>query len=197
MIVAANKRVIGCVAVADTLKENAKEVIKGLQMRGLEVYMLTGDNERVAGAIASQIGIKKFFAEVLPADKANKIKELQKEGKVVAMVGDGINDAPALTQADVGIAIGSGTDVAIEAGNIVIIGKDLREIVAAIEVSKKTIGKIRQNLLWAYIYNIVGIPVAAFGLLSPEIAGAAMALSSVSVVTSSLMLKRYKLKIKK
>ena len=193
MIVAFKRKIVGVIAVADTLKENAALVIRELKAKKLEVYMLTGDNERVARAIASQIGINNIFAEVLPEDKVQKIKELQRKGRVVAMVGDGINDAPALTQADIGIAIGSGTDVAIEAGNIVIIGKDLREITKAITISRKTIGKVKQNLFWAYIYNTVGIPVAAFGLLNPEIAGAAMALSSVSVITSSLLLKKAKI----
>lgn len=193
MVVAYKKKIVGIIAVADTLKENASLVIRELKEKNLEVYMLTGDNERVARAIALQIGIDKIFAEVLPEDKVQKIRELQRKGRVVAMVGDGINDAPALTQADIGIAIGSGTDVAIEAGNIVIIGKDLREITKAIVISRKTIGKVKQNLFWAYIYNTVGIPVAALGFLNPEIAGAAMALSSVSVVASSLLLKKAKI----
>ncbi|MEK6853032.1 MAG: heavy metal translocating P-type ATPase, partial [Nanoarchaeota archaeon] len=193
MLIAVNKKIAGLIGVADTLKENAYETIMKLKEMELEVYMLTGDNERTAKAIAKEAGIEKVIANVLPAEKIERIKEFQEQGKIVSMVGDGINDAPALTQADIGIAIGSGTDVAIEAGNIVIIGKDLREIVKAINLSKKTIGKVKQNLFWAYFYNVVAIPVAALGLLNPEIAGAAMALSSVSVVTSSLLLKKAKI----
>jgi len=194
-IVALNKKILGLIAISDTLKENSREVVNYFIQKGIEVYMITGDNARVAHSVAENIGMKKenVMAEVMPEDKIEKIRELQKHGKIVAMVGDGINDAPAITLADVGIAIGSGTDVAIEAGNIVILGNDLREIVKAIEISKKTVRKIKQNLFWAFFYNIIGIPVAAFGLLSPEIAGAAMALSSVSVVTSSLLLKRAKI----
>jgi len=161
--------------------------------------MLTGDNERVAKAIASQLGIKKVLAEVLPEHKENEIKKLKKQGKVVAMVGDGINDAPALAQADIGIAIGSGTDIALETGNIVLIKNDLRDIVTSIDLSKYTVKKIKQNLFWAFFYNTAGIPIAAGilypftgFLLNPMIAGAAMALSSVSVVSNSLLMKTYK-----
>jgi Cu+-exporting ATPase len=202
MILALDRKVEGIIAVADTLKENSAEAVRTLQKMGIEVIMLTGDNPRTANAIARQIGITRVLAEVLPGDKAEEVKKLQQEGKKVAMVGDGINDAPALTQADIGIALGSGTDIAMEAGKIVLIKDDLRDVVTAIDVSKRTVNKIKQNLFWAFIYNTVGVPVGAGilypftrFLISPELAALFMAISSVSVTLSSLTMKWYKPKM--
>ena len=193
MLVAGGKTLLGFIAVADTLKENAGQVITGLKGIGVEVVMLTGDNERTARAIGARIGIERIVANILPGDKANVIKELQAQGKVVAMVGDGINDAPALAQADIGIAIGSGSDVAKETGGIILVRDDLMDVIKSIQLSRATMRKIKQNLFWAFFYNSVGIPIAAFGLLNPIIAAAAMALSSLSVVGNSALLKRVKI----
>ena len=199
MILAVGKKIFGIIAVADVLKENSKEAVDTLHKMGKQVAIITGDNKRVADAIAKQLGIDRVLAEVLPQGKSVEVEKLQKEGKIVAMVGDGINDAPALAKSDLGIALGSGTDVAMETGEIVLIKDDLRDVVTAIDLSKYTLGKIKLGLFWAFFYNIVGIPIAAGviypftgWLLSPSIAAAAMAFSSVSVVLNALSMKFYK-----
>ncbi len=199
MFVAVNGQTAGLIAVADTLKEHAAVAIHRLHQLGLETVMITGDNRRTAEAIARKVGIDRVLAEVLPADKAEEIKKLQKQGKKVAMVGDGVNDAPALAQADVGMAIGSGTDVAKETGDVILIKDDLRDVIVAIEIAKATMRKVKQNLFWAFIYNTLGIPLGA-GLfypfasliISPEVAGLMMAISSVSVTLNTLLLRGFK-----
>jgi len=204
MLIAFNNRVAGMIAITDTLKETTKDAIKEFKEMKFNIFMITGDNIRTAKAIAKQAGIENVLAEVLPQDKANEVKRLQEKGEVIAFVGDGINDAPALAQADVGIAIGSGTDIAIEAGDIVLIKDDLMDAVAAVQLSKKVMSRIRQNIFWAFAYNTALIPVAA-GILypffkitfRPELAGLAMAMSSVTVVSLSLMLKKYVPPVKK
>ncbi|MBU4536379.1 MAG: heavy metal translocating P-type ATPase [Euryarchaeota archaeon] len=194
IMVAYDNQVRGLIAIADTLKDHSKEVVEELDSMGIESIMLTGDNERTAQAIASQIGISTVFSDLLPQDKLEVIKKLQQEDNVVAMVGDGINDAPALAQADIGISLGSGTDVAKETGGIILVNDDLRDVVAGIKLSKATMKKIRQNLFWSFFYNTAAIPLAALGFLNPMIAAAAMSLSSLSVVTNSALLKRLKFK---
>lgn len=200
MLLAVNKNLVGLIAVSDTVKESAKEAVVALQKKSIEVVMITGDNMRAARAIAKKLGIERILAEVLPDQKGREVKKIQAEGKVVAMVGDGINDAPALATADIGIAMGTGTDVAIEAADITLINKDLNSVISAIELSNRTIRTIKQNLFWAFGYNILLIPVAMgvlypmWGiLLSPIFASFAMAASSVSVVSNSLLLKRVKI----
>lgn len=204
MIVAVDGKMAGVIGVADVVKESSAEAVAELKRMGIEVAMLTGDNRRTAEVIGRQLGIDRVLAEILPEDKAKEVALLQKEGKVVAMVGDGVNDAPALARANVGIAIGSGTDVAIETGSIVLIKNDLKDVVAAIQLSRRTMRKIRQNLFWAFGYNTAGIPIAAgllfpfIGeLLPPWLAAGAMAFSSVSVVTNAALLKRYTPEIKR
>jgi P-type Cu+ transporter len=199
MFVALNGQAAGLIAVADTLKEYSAEAVKRLHKLGLEVAMITGDNRRTAEAIARKVGIDRVLAEVLPQDKAEEVKKLQAQGQKVAMVGDGVNDAPALAQAEVGMAIGSGTDVAKETGDIILIKDDIRDVVVALEVAKATMRKVKQNLFWAFFYNVLGIPLGA-GLfysfasviISPELAGLMMAVSSVSVTLNTLLLKGFK-----
>ena len=192
LFVANNDKLIGIIGVMDTLKEDSISAIKKLREMGIEPALLTGDNKRTANAIARELGIEKVFAEVLPQEKAKIVKQIQSEGKKVAFVGDGINDAPALAQADLGLAIGTGTDVAIETGNIVLMNGNPSKVCTAILISRRTFGTIKQNLFWAFVYNVIGIPVAALGLLNPIIASLAMSLSSVSVVTNSLRIRRFK-----
>ncbi len=193
MLISRDGNYYGMIAVADVIKETSREAVEQLKQQGIAVYLMTGDNTATAQAIAKQAGIENVFAEVLPDDKAAHVKKLHNMGKKVAMVGDGINDAPALAQADLGIAMGSGTDIAIEAGGVVLVKNDVRDVPRALRLSRLTYNKIKQNMFWALFYNSVGIPIAAFGLLKAEYAGLAMALSSVSVVVNSLLLRKKKL----
>jgi Cu+-exporting ATPase len=197
---AINGKLAAIFAISDTIKDDSAQAVNRLKQMGIEVVMLTGDHKNTAEAIARQAGIDRFFADVLPEQKTGILKQIKAEGKITAMVGDGINDAPALASADIGIAMGTGTDIAIEASDITLIKDSLMPLVDAIQLSRLTLRTIKQNLFWAFIYNIIGIPVAAgllyiFGgpLLNPMIASAAMSFSSVSVVTNSLRLKRLKL----
>jgi len=201
MMLGVGRKVVGIIGVSDSLKKEAKETVDDLKKMGKKVAIITGDNKRVGEAVGKELGIEKVIAGVLPGGKAKEIKKLQKEGNVVAMVGDGINDAPGLAQADLGIALGSGTDIAIETGEIVLIKDDLKDVARAIDLSRYTLRKIKQNLFWAFIYNSIGIPVAAGvlypftgWLLNPALAGAAMAFSSVSVVSNSLLMRGYKVR---
>ena len=197
MILAVSEKIVGAITTSDVIRPHAKDTVERLKSLGLEVGMLTGDNRYVAGAIANELNITTVLSEVLPEDKSNEIKKIQAKGLTVGMVGDGINDAPALAQSDLGIAVGSGTDVAIEASDITLMTNDLRAVADAIELSNRTMAKVKQNLFWAFFYNCLGIPIAAgvlyptFGiLLTPVYAALAMAFSSVSVVSNSLLLKK-------
>jgi P-type Cu+ transporter len=192
ILISHGPKLVGILGLMDTPKEDSRKAVLALNKIGVQTAMITGDNQKTADSIAKKLGIKKVIAEVMPKDKANEVKRIQKEGKKVAFVGDGINDAPALAQADLGIAMGTGTDVAIETGNIVLMKGSPAKVVTAINLSQKTFKTIKQNLFWAFIYNLIGIPIAALGLLNPVFASFAMSLSSVSVITNSLRIKRFK-----
>ncbi|OGC92886.1 hypothetical protein A3D85_00955 [Candidatus Amesbacteria bacterium RIFCSPHIGHO2_02_FULL_47_9] len=193
VVLGTKEKTLGIIAIADTIRETAKDAVAQLQKQKIDVSLITGDNPRTAAAIANQLGVKRYFAQVLPADKENAVRQLQSEGKTVAMVGDGVNDAPALSAANVGVAMATGTDVAMEAAGITLVNKDLRSIPLALKLSRATLRTIKTNLFWAFAYNVILIPAAALGYLSPILASAAMATSSISVVTNSLFLKRTRL----
>ncbi|MDP4132790.1 MAG: heavy metal translocating P-type ATPase, partial [Bacillota bacterium] len=193
MCVSKDGRFVGIIAVSDKVRESSKEAVERLKSMGIVSYLLTGDNASTAGAIGKIAGITNIIPRALPDVKADKIKELKNNGFIVAMAGDGINDAPALAEADIGIAVGSGTDVAVETGDVVLMKSDMKDVARAVALARATMRKIRQNLFWAFFYNIIGIPIAALGFLSPVIAAAAMAASSVSVVLNSLSVRRIKL----
>jgi P-type E1-E2 ATPase len=193
MALARDGELVGILAVADTLKPDAKEAVERLLAQNIETVMITGDNRKTAEAIANQAGIDRVFAEVLPQDKAEQVRSVQQQGKRVAFVGDGINDAPALVQADLGIAVGTGTDIAIEAGNIVLVKGHPTKVIEALMLARLTFKTIQQNMFWAFFYNVAAIPLAALGLLNPMIAAAAMGISSVSVVGNSLRIRRGRL----
>jgi Cu+-exporting ATPase len=194
MLLSVDGEVQGLLAVADRVKDGSRTAVQTLKAMGLEVYMITGDNRRTAEAIGREVGVDHIMAEVLPERKAQAVEQIRKQGKIVAMVGDGINDAPALVSADIGMAMGTGADIAMESADITLMNGDLMSVAAAIRLSQRTMRKIKQNLFWAFFYNTIGIPIAAFGMLNPIIAGAAMAFSSVSVVSNSLSLKRFRVK---
>jgi len=191
MLVVVDLRPLGLLAVADPVKPGAAAAVAGLKRLGVDSVLLTGDNRRAAAAVAAALGIGRVLAEVLPEDKEAEIRRLKQDGRVVAMVGDGINDAPALAAADIGVAMGTGTDVAMQAAGITLVKGDPALVPVALALSRATYGKIRQNLFWAFVYNLLALPAAALGLLTPAIAGAAMAFSSVSVVSNSLLLRRW------
>ncbi len=191
VFVAVNDAIVAVLGVADPVRAESREAVAALERGGLEVVMLTGDSRGTAEAVAREAGIRRVVAELQPQQKVEEIKRLQAAGSVVAMVGDGINDAPALAQADVGVAIGTGTDIAMEAADITLMRSDLRAAVSALALAKQAMRVMRQNLFWAFVYNVIGIPLAAAGMLSPVVAGAAMAFSSVSVVGNSLRLRRF------
>ncbi|MFA6657081.1 MAG: HAD-IC family P-type ATPase, partial [Mesotoga sp.] len=200
VVVSIEGRAAAVLGIADVVREDSLDAIKSLKKMGIDTYMMTGDNSRTAMAIANQVGIENVISEVMPEDKAKKVSDLKREGKTVMMVGDGINDSPALAEAHIGIAVGSGTDIAIETADVVLMSDNLDNILRAIKLSKETIKNIKQNLFWAFFYNVIGIPLAAglfYGVagirLNPMVAGAAMAFSSVSVVTNALRLKRIKI----